>query len=62
MKKKSAHKLVHAAFPQQGAPQPAHMGSQSQAPTANIDMQNTGPQAPGLPVDSATSMSPGGEY
>lgn len=60
-KHKAIHKgLIHPTFPDQGSPQPAHMGSQSMTP--NLDMQLSGPQAPNLPVDSSTSMTPSGEY
>jgi hypothetical protein len=31
-KKKSKHPEIHPSFPPQGAEQPSHMGSQSQAP------------------------------
>jgi hypothetical protein len=56
--KKSSKKLIHPAFPQQGAPQPSHMGSQSMPP----DQQLLGPMPPQMPSDTATGMSPSGEY
>jgi hypothetical protein len=50
--------LIHDAFPAQGQPQPSHMGSQSMTP----DQQLLGPMPPQMPSDSATGMSPQGEY
>lgn len=64
MKKRTSstsHKSrIHPSFPDQGTVQPNHMGSQSNTP--NLDMQLQGPQAPSLPVDSSTSMAAQGEY
>ena len=60
MKKRSTKSHIHSSFPPEGTVQPTHMGSQSQTP--NLDQQLMGPQAPQLPVDSATSMTPQGEY
>jgi hypothetical protein len=60
MKKRTKAGQIHSSFPQEGTVQPNHMGSQSQTP--NLDQQLQGPPVPQLPVDSATSMTPQGEY
>lgn len=54
--KKKAHKgggLVHPSFPPQGAPQPAHLGSQSMVPGQGDAMGGPAPGSIPMPGDSS---------